>query len=218
MCEIIPSPGTEEKDWGSMDKRLAQVVPFAKAMHIDIIDGKFAPNTTFLDPKPFKKYTDQVFFEVHLMVEEPLQYIKPFADAGFKRFIGQIEKMSDQAEFVAQGQLLGEVVLAVDGKTPLEEMKVSYEDLDGLLIMTINAGFSGQKFMPELLEKVKAVREKGMFTAMGEAFPIEVDGGINDQTIVLAKEAGATRFVVTSFVFNGNPKEQYRMLEKAVML
>lgn len=202
MCEIIPSPGTEQKDWPAMEKRIEMVAPFTKTIHIDIVDGKFAPNTSFLDPNPFKKFTNQLFFEVHLMVEEPYMYLKPFADAGFKRFIGHIEKMTDQAEFVAQGQLLGEVGLAIDGKTSLDAVQVPYDDLDCLLIMTINAGFSGQAFMPEHLEKVKAVRSKNPLLPTGMPLPIEIDGGVNRETIVTAKEAGVSRVIVTSAIYN----------------
>src|SRR5438874_454398 len=104
VYEIIPSPGTHA-DFETYAKRIELVKDFAKTIHIDIVDGKFANNLTFMDPTPFKKYTSDIFFELHLMVENPIQYLKPWADAGFKRFIGQIEKMPDQAEFVAQGQL-----------------------------------------------------------------------------------------------------------------
>lgn len=208
MYEIIPSPGTEQKDWPAMEKRINILSPFVKSVHIDIVDGKFAPNISFLDPAPFKKFTDQILFEVHLMVEEPINYLKPFAEAGFKRFIGHVEKMSDQVEFVAQGQLLGEVGLAVDGKTSTDAIKVPLDDLDCLLVMTINAGFSGQKFTPEHLEKVKALRSK-------TELPIEVDGGINLDTIKTAKAAGVNRFVATSAIFNQpDPHQAYLLLQQ----
>src|SRR3989344_2798293 len=130
--EVIP--GILEKEWSEIERKIEIAKPFAKTIHIDIIDGKFAPNTTLIDPLPFKKFilsqlAQAPLFELHMMVENPIQYLKPFADAGFKRFIGQIEMMPDQEEFVAQAQLLGEVGLAVDGPTPLEEIKVPYEDL-----------------------------------------------------------------------------------------
>lgn len=209
MVEIIP--GILEKEWGEIEKKLEFVKPFAKTVHIDILDGKFAPNTTFLDPKPFAKYSQDIFFELHMMVEEPLQYLKPFADVGFKRFLGHIEKMSDQEEFVAQGQLLGEVGLAIDGPTSLEQVKVPFDDLDSLLIMTIKAGFSGQSFMQENLEKVRKIREQS------STIPIEVDGGINDQTILNAKQSGANRFVSTSFLFkNENPQRQLNTLSSCL--
>ncbi len=214
MYEVIP--GILEQNWGAIEKKIELVKPFAKAIHIDLLDGKFAQNTTLLDPTPFKKYSSDILFELHMMVEEPIQYLKPWADAGFKRFIGHIEKMSDQAEFVAQAQLLGEVGLALDGPTAGDAMEVPIDDLDALLIMTIKAGFSGQSFQPGHLQKVKPFREK-MQSIGDNEFPIEVDGGVNDQTIVIAKEAGVNRFVTTSFLFKGeNPQEQYHILQDLV--
>lgn len=203
--ELIP--GILEKEWVEIERKIELVRPFAKSVHIDILDGKFAPNTTFLDPAPFKKYSPELFLELHMMVEEPIQYLKPFADAGFKRFLGHIEKMSDQTEFVAEGQLLGEVGLAIDGPTSVEALKVPISDLDCLLIMTITAGFSGQQFNPLHLEKVKHFRSQ-------TSIPIEVDGGVKDTTIKLAKDAGATRFVATSFFISGSqdPHAAYQRL------
>lgn len=210
MYEVIP--GILEKEWSEIERKINLVKPFAKTIHIDIIDGIFAPNTTFIDPLPFKKFTSDSFFELHMMVSNPIQYLKPFADVGFKRFLGHIEKMPDQAEFVAQGQLFGEVGLAIDGPTDLSEVKVAYEDLDSILIMTIKAGESGQMFKPEYLKKVQVLRQ-----AQGQFFPIEVDGGINDQTIIEAKNAGATRFVANSFIFKSQePQSQFNLLKEKV--
>lgn len=213
--EIIP--GILEKDWSEIEKKIELVKPFAKTIHVDIIDGKFASDITFLDPIPFKKYANDLFLELHMMVENPIQYLKPFADAGFKRFLGHVEclrQSADQAEFVAQAQLLGEAGLAVDGPTDLSAIKVPYGDLDSVLIMTIKAGASGQEFNPEYLKKVEILRP--FDSAQGRSFAIEIDGGINDQTILVAKTAGATRFVANSFLFNSqNPQEQYNLLKNA---
>lgn len=195
IYEIIPSPGTQDHDWLTIEKKIETVKPFVKTVHIDILDGKFAPNVTSSDPQPFKKFTNDIFFEVHLMVDEPINYIDSFAKAGFKRFIGHVEMMSDQDEFIRKGKTLGEVGLAIDKDTSINAITMPFENLDTLLVMTIQAGFSGQVFLPELLEKVKALREKCNL-------PIEVDGGINDLTILKAKEAGANRFVTTSHLFN----------------
>ncbi|MEK6818330.1 MAG: hypothetical protein AABY10_00170, partial [Nanoarchaeota archaeon] len=168
--EVIP--GILEKEWSEIEKKIELVRPFAQAIHIDIIDGKFAPNTTFLDPTPFKKYSSDIFFELHMMVVDPLQYLKPFADAGFRRFLGHIEKMPSQEEFVANGQLLGEVGLAIDGPTALSEINVPLDDLDALLCMSIKAGFSGQKFEPTYIENLEMIQEEPWI-------PIERDGGFN---------------------------------------
>lgn len=217
--EIIP--GILEKEWSEIERKIELVKPFAKSIHVDIIDGKFAQNTTFFDPTPFAKYTKDIFFELHMMVDNPIQYLKPYAAAGFKRFLGHIEKMPDQEEFVAKAQELGEVGLAIDGPTDLSHIKVPYEDLDCILIMTIKAGQSGQKFNPEYLNKVKTLRNIRLGSvevqAQGRSFAIEIDGGINDQTITLAKNAGASRFVSTSFIFNAkNPQDQFNLLENIV--
>lgn len=224
--EVIP--GILEKDWTEIERKVNLVKSFARTIHIDIIDGKFAPNTTFIDPLPFKKFTSpsagsELFFELHMMVENPIQYLKPWASAGFKRFLGHVEKMPDQEKFVAQGKLLGEVGLAVDGPTPLETIKVPYEDLDCVLIMAIPAGESGQTFNPEYLKKIEILKPASQ---RGEQvqhdMKIEVDGGINDQTIIEAKNAGATRFIANSFIFNPtagsgqNPQEQYNLLQERI--
>ncbi len=224
MFEIIPSPGTDNKEFEEIEKKISQVRPFVRTIHIDVCDGKFAPNTTFSDPEPFKKLTKDLpedeagwstgekglYFEVHLMVEDPIQHLKKWADAGFRRFIGQIEKMPSQEEFVAEAQMFGEVGLAIDGPTPLDTVKISYEDVDVMLFYTGDkAGFSGKSFQEDRLDKVKALRE------INEYLPIEVDGGINDETIEIAAAAGVTRFVTTGFLFGLNsPEEQYKLLEQ----
>lgn len=203
MYNIIP--GILEKDFAEIEKKIELVRGFAKTIHVDIIDGKFASNITFLDPKPFAKYTNDFLFEVHLMVEEPINYLDSFAAAGFKRFLGHVEKMSSQEDFVAKGEFLGEVGLALDANTPLESLVADYQDLDCVLIMSIKAGFSAQEFMPETLEKVKKIREKSQL-------PIEIDGGINDATIIQALNCGANRFISTSFLFSGDPLANYQKL------
>lgn len=215
--EVIP--GILEKEWSAIERKIEIAKPFASTIHIDIIDGKFAPNTSFLDPKPFKKFISPtegsgLFFELHMMVVNPIQYLKPFADAGFKRFIGHVEsfkKPEGQVEFVAKAQSFGEVGLAIDGPTDLSAIKVSYSDLDSVLIMMIKAGESGQKFNPAYLEKV------GILRFSQDDIKIAVDGGINDETIFEARNVGATRFVANSFIFNApNPQERFSFLKKCL--
>lgn len=210
MCDILP--GILEKDWPAIEQKIEQIKPFTQKIHIDIIDGKFADNLTFLDPKPFSKYSSDLFLELHMMVEEPINYLKPFADCGFKRFLGHVEKMSDQAEFVALGQLLGEVGLAIDGPTSPEAITVNLEDLDTILIMTIKAGFSGQSFTEEHLKKIEVLKKRIKNEKVFKIPVFEVDGGVNDQTISLAKKQGVSRFVGTSFIFNGTPQDNYNKL------
>ena len=205
-AEIIP--GILEKEWGKIEEKLEKIKTFANSAHIDFIDGKFTENTTYLEFENFKKYSEDVFLEAHLMVENPIDYLDRLSNAGFKRFIGHIEKMPDIAGFVAKGQLLGEVGLALDGPTGTEALKdVILDDLDCILIYTSEkVGHAGPPMMPERLEKIKRLREK-------TNIPLEADGGVKDSTIKQAMEAGATRFVATSFIWGFNdPKEGYEKL------
>lgn len=207
MVEIVP--GILENNWSEIERKLGIIQTFAKSVHVDIIDGKFAPNTTFLDPAPFAKYSQDLFLELHMMVDNPIQYLQSFARVGFKRFIGHVEKMPDQAEFVAKAKTFGEVGLAVDGPTDISEIKVPFADLDCVLVMTIKAGKSGQEFNPEYLDKVRMIR------AAGNGIEIEVDGGVNDKTILQAKTIGADRFVSNSFIFgSSDPQTQFNLLKK----
>lgn len=217
--EIEIIPGILEKEWAAIEKKLQIVLPFANVIQIDLLDGKFADNTTWMDPAPFATFTKDPFgklrarktFEVQLMVDDPIQYIDGFAQAGFSRFIGHIEKMPDIAAFVAKGQELGEVGLAIDTPTDVEKLFPYLEDIDVAFVMTVKAGFSRQAFLPDMLEKVKKLREKATF------LPIEIDGGINLETIKQAKDAGATRFVTTGYVFDSpTPLIQYEQLVAAV--
>lgn len=208
--EVIPSPGTEDKDWNAIEKKLELLKGIARTVHIDILDGKFANNTTLLDPAPYKKFEKDFVLEVHLMVEDPMQYVKPFADAGFQRFIGHVEKMPDVSAFIAEAQLYGEVGLGFDVGTGLEKLDhINMDDIDCVTVMTVKAGFSGQQFMENQLEKIKKLHEKSMV-------PIEIDGGIKDTNILFAKHAGAVRFVATSAIWAAeDPVLAFKKLQAA---
>jgi ribulose-phosphate 3-epimerase len=205
MYEVVP--GVLEKDWHAIEKRLSTISQFANSAHIDFIDGKFADNKTYLDPAPFKRYSSKLDLEAHLMVVNPIQYIQPLAKAGFKRFIGHIERMPSQGDFVSLAKKYGEVGLALDGPTPLDQLHIHIGELDNILIFTAShVGESGQTFDLARLDRVKELRKQSDIS-------IEVDGGINDKTIYEAKRAGANRFVSTGYIsFSKDPKSSYQNL------
>lgn len=206
MLEIIP--GILEKEWEGVEEKITLLSPFAKTLHIDIIDGKFAPNLTILDPAPFVKYKDQFLLEAHLMVENPIDYVDEFVEGGFKRLLGHIEGMEDPYEYIERCRELEiEVGLALDGPTPVEELFDFADEVDCFgLYVSEKVGFAGPPMMPQRLEKVKALRSR-------TSLPIEVDGGVKDHTIKLAKDAGATRFVATSFISAApDPRKAYESL------
>ncbi len=201
---IIPT--ILEKTWEDVEAKFKIYEKFAKVVHVDFIDGKFEKNLTFLNPIPFSKYSSYFELEAHLMVEEPINYLEGLSKAGFRRFLGHVEKMSDQVEFVAKGQSLGVVGLALDIATPVSDIRVPYEDLDQILLMSIVAGASGRPFDQRVLPKIKAIKDQGFAN-------IQIDGGVNDQTLLLLKNAGASIFCVNSFLFKGEPEKQFRILE-----
>lgn len=205
-------PGILEKEWSEIETKLEQVKTFTNTAHIDIIDGKFVNNKTFLDASPFSQYSQELFLELHMMVVDPIEFLEPFAQAGFKRFIGHVERMSNQQEFVAEAKKYGEVVLALDGPTHISHIKVPHDALDAILIYTsYRVGFSGPALMEDRLDKIRHLRRL-------THIPIEVDGGINEKTILRAKEAGATRFVSTSHIWNSqSPVNQYKKLVEIIV-
>lgn len=203
---MVIIPAILEKNWDEIEKKLEICKFLSRDVHIDFIDGKFTDNISFVDPEPFIKYSSIFDFEAHLMVEEPVQYLDRLAKNGFKKFIGHIEKMSDQVEFVVKGQERGFVGLGIDLETDIKELKVNLEDLDQILLMAVKAGRSGQEFDSKIFEKIKSLRSRYLGV-------VEIDGGINDKTLVECRNAGANQFCVTSFLFKENPKYQFELLK-----
>ena len=202
MIDIIP--GILEEDFEEIERRIGWVSPFVSWVQIDVADNTLVPNETCLDFSKFEalihsqssgQAKHNLSFEAHLMVAEPEKYIRPLADAGFKRLIAHVES-HDPRRFLDEATYESvEAGIAIDGPTELEQVEPFLESVDVVLVMTIEAGFSGQALMPETIEKIKTIHEN---------FPdlaIEVDGGINDKTAKLVKDAGATRLVSTSYLF-----------------
>ena len=198
-------PAILEKDWTELKKKLEVCIEFADTVHIDFIDGEFTDNKSFLEFEPFKEYRQDFKLEAHLMVNEPINYLEKLSDAGFNTFIGHVEKMGNQVEFVAKGEELGAVALALDLDTSIDQIKVNLDDLDQILLMSVRAGKSGQVFDESVLSKIKDLRQK----YLGK---IEIDGGINEETLKLAKEKGADNFCITTSLFRQDPKKEFEHL------
>ncbi|MGA2911739.1 MAG: hypothetical protein ABSE17_03865 [Candidatus Levyibacteriota bacterium] len=208
MHNVIP--GILEKDWQEIERKLAIIRPFSKVVHIDFLDGKFCEETSFVDFNAFAKYKDDFYLEAHLMTENPTQYIRQLAAVGFRRFLGHIEKMEDINEFIAEGEICGEVGLALDIDTPVSSLSIPFDDIDAILIMAVKAGKSGQAFSQSSLLKVKELREKTIV-------PLEIDGGITDESIIAARVSGTNRFVADSFIFQSeDPLNSFEKLTNLV--
>lgn len=174
----------------------------ADYMHLDIMDGHFVPNLTFGAPviKWVRKYSDKPF-DVHLMISEPLKYIDDFAEAGADIITFHVEAQSDIKETIDKVKSHGiKVGLVIKPKTPAESVFPYLRDLDMVLVMSVEPGFGGQSFMADMLPKVTAIREEADRLGL-EGFLIEIDGGIGESNIRLAKEAGVDICVAGTSVF-----------------
>lgn len=214
MMDYKIAPSILSADFGHFTrdvKRLEQAG--AEVVHIDIMDGHFVDNLTFgagvvaaLRPET------NLFFDCHMMVEHPEKYIAEFAKAGADSMSVHVESTPHLHGTLQQIKNAGmKASVVINPGTSVELIKPVLSMVDMVLVMTVNPGFGGQKFIPETMEKVaelSAIRE-----AKNLSFEIEVDGGITDETISLAKAAGANVFVAGSFVFKGNVEDNIKKLK-----
>jgi ribulose-phosphate 3-epimerase len=182
---------------------------------IDILDGVFADNITIgVDDLREIDFGDMTL-ELQLMVEEPVDSLGEIYNlqAKQKRVYGHIERMGNLDEFIELGRELGiEVGWALDLYTPLDDLLPQHLlKADGILLMSVKAGFSGQVFNSLVLDKIKALR------TMGFSQDIEVDGGINDTTIPLCLDSGANLMAVNSAIWHANDPEQMYYRLKAIV-
>lgn len=193
MIEIIPA--ILEKDFAEIEKKIHIMEKLVSWVQIDIADGTLVPNTTFADPVPFSTLKTSLHLEIHLMVKDPLRYLEGFTKAGFKRFYAHVEGDFVE-EYIQQGYKLGvEVGLAIDGPTDFEKIHPYVDNLDGVLVMAIDAGFSGRPYREDTIEKIKKIREIDM------DIPITVDGAMNPENAKKVVTVGATRINSNSFLF-----------------
>lgn len=170
-----------------------------KLLHLDVMDGHFVPNLTYGMPivEGLRRHTD-LPLDVHLMISDPLAYAKPMAEAGADLLTFHIEAVhpGDVVETIERMRELGVGVgVALNPETPLSTLADCLASVDMVLVMSVEAGFGGQRFNPIALEKLRAIREQ---------YPellLEIDGGIDAQTIAPAREAGCDLFVVGSAIF-----------------
>ncbi len=176
-------------------------------LHVDVMDGNFVPNMSFGVPliESFKRHTD-IPLDVHLMIDRPHRYIKDFARVS--DWLGfHYEAGSDVAETLKEIRALGcKSTLTVKPCTSAEEIFPYLPLCDMVLVMSVEPGFGGQSFMPESLDKVRALSEE--IKRRGLSCEIEIDGGINTETAPLAVAAGVTVLVAGSFVFSAEDKAE----------
>lgn len=171
-------------------------------LHIDVMDGDFVPSISFGMPviKSIRKES-KLFFDVHLMVTEPERYIRDFVECGADSITVHAEACEDLERTIEQIREAGvKVGVSIKPATPVNDISHMLSDVDMVLIMTVQPGFGGQKYMEECTEKIREVRE--LIEAEDLDVDVQVDGGINDETMEAVLTAGANLLVAGSYVFN----------------
>ena len=166
-------------------------------LHLDVMDGHFVPNMTYGMPivSGLKRHTDMPL-DVHLMISDPMAYAQAFVDAGADMLTFHVEAVEDPAAVTASLKDMGVAVgVALNPDTSLDALSTCIDDVDMALVMSVNAGFGGQSFNPVALEKIKSLRSSH------PDLLLQIDGGINLDTIGEARAAGCDLFVVGSAIF-----------------
>ena len=198
------SPSLLAADFGALAESVAQVASESDWLHVDIMDAHFVPNLTIGPPvvESLRKHTG-VFFDCHLMMTNPGDYLEAFRKAGANGCTVHVE-VGDSSELLAEARKLGlHAGLAINPETPYDAIEPFLDRADLVLVMTVHPGFGGQGFIEEVVPKIARVRRE--LDKRGLAANLEVDGGIDEETAPIVVRAGARVLVAGSAIF-GAPK------------
>ncbi|HHX49419.1 MAG TPA: ribulose-phosphate 3-epimerase [Clostridiales bacterium] len=214
--KILISPSILSGDFVNMEKSVRLLSDWnADLVHCDVMDGVYVPNITFGMPmiRAIRKITD-LPLDVHLMITKPEKYVEEFADAGADIITFHPEASENALETIklikSKGKKAG---IVINAKVDIKPYLYLIDYIDMILIMSVNAGYGGQKFIPESLEKVKIAKEYIEKNKLN--VDIEIDGGINEDNVSLVKNAGVNVIVAGSAVYkSSDPKKTIEILKK----
>ncbi|HIQ89312.1 TPA: ribulose-phosphate 3-epimerase [Candidatus Galligastranaerophilus faecipullorum] len=205
--ETIISPSILSADFANLERDIRRVTDAgAKWVHVDVMDGHFVPNITIGAPvvKSLRKITNAML-DVHLMISEPQKYVKDFVAAGSDIITFHLEAQKDLILDIIKEIKSADIMagLSIKPKTPVDEIKEFIPYLDLVLIMTVEPGFGGQRFMHDCVQKIADIKEYARILKKENLY-IQVDGGINDKTANICKSLGANSLVAGSYVFGSS--------------
>ncbi len=217
---FIISPSALAADFSRLGEEFAKVERAgAQYIHLDVMDGVFVPNISFGAPmiESLRK-ASSLFFDVHLMIIDPIRYVETFRKAGADLLTFHYESCDDpQAVIDAIKKSGAKVAMSLKPATPAEAVYPFLDQLDMVLVMTVEPGFGGQKLIPEMIEKVRAIRTYAVEN--GIDVDIQVDGGVTGENLGQLTSAGANVVVAGSAIFRADAPEKVieKMKEKAVL-
>ncbi|MGI6507258.1 MAG: ribulose-phosphate 3-epimerase [Saccharofermentanales bacterium] len=216
---VLLCPSILSADLANLASEINALGDSIDMIHCDVMDGHFVPNLTFGSPviKSLSKRTDKQL-DVHLMVTNPDRLLKSYAEAGASTLVVHQEVVYHAQRTLSEIRALGCYAgISLNPATPLETIQWLLPDLDMILLMSVNPGFGGQSFIPQILDKIKKTR--AMIDASGLPIRLQVDGGVTLDNVAEIVRAGADMIVAGSAVFGQeSPKEAAEALGRAIRL
>jgi len=206
MVEMKIAPSILSADFGNLNDEIKEIEDLVDLIHCDVMDGCFVPNITF-GQAVLKKIKSTKPLDVHLMIVEPEKHIKDFVDAGASIIVVHAEVCQHLHRVIQQIKSHGvKAGVSINPATSVSAIEGILDEVDMVLIMSVNPGFGGQKFIESVLSKARKVRE------LKPELDIQIDGGINKDTIKKAKEAGVNVFVAGNAIFG--QKDRRKAIEE----